>query len=127
MSCNDASVSPTIPTLMMASGEGTEAASARTERRQEETEAAAAEGGEALESPDPEEAQPVREQRSLSMPTESEMKSHEVSHCPCRCWCHACVEAFGRERPHTADGEDRQVLVVHVDYLFQTARGLLHR
>ena len=112
---------------MMTTGEGTAVASASSGRRQGTTEAVEAEGGEAFESPDPEEAQPAREQRSPEMPTESEVKSHEVTHCPYRCWCDACVEAFGRERPHPAEGEDRQVPVVHVDYLYQTARGLLHR
>ena len=60
------------------------------------------------------------------MPSESEIREHKITHCPYRCWCDECVEAFGRERPHFAGrGSERCVPVVHVDYLFWTARGFV--
>ena len=78
-------------------------------------------------APEPAEAQQTRNLRTPEMPSESQIREHKTTHCPYRCWCDECVEAFGRERPHVARdrGSERAIPVIRVDYLFWTARGMV--
>ena len=112
---------------MMVSGEGTErpCASEDLGQKEETVDGTAVDEG-VFDSPDPEKAQPTREHHSPEMPTKSQMQEHKITHCFDRSWCDECVEAFGRERPHTSTGNERRILV-HVDYLFLTSRGLKSR
>ena len=90
---------------MMVNGEGTERPCASEDSgHKEETAVGKAVDEGVFDSPGPEEAQPTREQRSPEMPTKSQMQEHKITHCPYRSWCDECVEAFGRERPHTSTG-----------------------
>ena len=61
------------------------------------------------------------------MPTDSQRDDHNIDHIPYRPWCDGCVEGFGREDAHhTSNGQprERQVPVIHCDYMFLIDRGL---
>ena len=69
------------------------------------------------------EVQPMKAMQTPYTPTASELAEHRISHMPYRSWCSECVEAFGREAPHTSTAESRAAWtpVISCDYLFVSA------
>ena len=52
-------------------------------------------------------------------PSQQEKEEHEMTHLPFRSWCRPCIMARGREEDcHKSMEEERQVPVVHLDYMF---------
>ena len=63
----------------------------------------------------PEEVRDAKQVKQLAMPTQEEVDAHRVSHLPYRRWCPECVEAFGRERGHRKQDEERTIPLVSCD------------
>ena len=121
------SCSSVSPSYLFPVSAGEDAVPCADEIREQKGEVGAGED-DVFESPDPEEAQPTREQKSPDMPSASDVSEHKVTHCPYRSWCDECVEAFGRERQHhSSDGKTRRIPRIHSDYLFLTPKGLKKR
>ena len=78
--------------------------------------------GDQGQSEEQEEAVRQRPLLHPDMPSASEVAHHKTTHCPYRCWCDECVEAFGREWPHRSaqSGRSRCIPVIHMDYAFLT-------
>ena len=62
--------------------------------------------------------------RSPGEPTAAERKRHNVTHCPYRSWCRACVLGRGKDRHHRrVDRRADTVPRVAMDYMFLTSYG----
>ena len=68
-----------------------------------------------------EEAEVARGVRDPGQPTNSQREEHELTHCPFRAWCAACVRGQAKDDPHrVVAGEfaDSDVTRVSMDYCF---------
>ena len=74
-----------------------------------------------------EEVAPRKVFESPPMPTQAEIDRHRITHLPYRCWCPECVEAFGREKPHTRTQGERVLPLISCDYAYQTDKGVFSR
>ena len=52
------------------------------------------------------------------LPSEEEVKCHELTHLPCRSWCSHCVSGKGRAIDHQKQNRDPKIPEVHVDNCF---------
>jgi hypothetical protein len=54
------------------------------------------------------------------LPTQAEVKEHQLTHLPFRSWCHHCVNGRGKEMPHEREKtSDEQTLPEYrLDYAF---------
>ena len=52
------------------------------------------------------------------LPSEEEVKCHELTHLPYRSWCSHCVRGKGRATDHGNRTETRRFQSLHVDYCF---------
>ena len=72
-----------------------------------------------------EEGQPARAAIRPEQPTEAQRAAHELTHCPYRSWCRACVLGRGRDRPHHRVDHSGDILPrVAMDYMFFTDYGI---
>ena len=61
----------------------------------------------------------VRKMVDPRLPTEVEVANHELTHLPCRNWCHACVKAKGKDLDHRgAVDKERKLSEYCFDYCF---------
>ena len=71
------------------------------------------------------EAQAPRAARSPNMPSQREIDDHNLTHCPYRAWCEACVRGQAKDDCHmTITGIDAESSVTRVciDYCFLTEK-----
>ena len=62
------------------------------------------------------------------LPSEEEVKCHELTHLPYRSWCSHCVRGKGRAIDHRKQNRDPKIPEVHVDYCFLgSASNTRHR
>ena len=52
------------------------------------------------------------------LPSEEEVKCHELTHLPYRSWCSHCVRSKGRATDHQKQNRDLKIPELHVDYCF---------
>ena len=52
------------------------------------------------------------------LPSEEEVKCHELTHLPYRSWCSHCVRGKGKAIDHRKQNTDPKIPEVHVDYCF---------
>ena len=78
--------------------------------------------------PDPEvtcEARTPKIARQPDEPTAEERRKHNVTHCPYRSWCRACVLGRGKDRYHgRIDSRTDNVPRIAMDYMFFTSYGV---
>lgn len=55
------------------------------------------------------------------LPSEEDIRNHELTHLPYRSWCSHCVRGKGRARDHRKLDREHQIPEVHVDYCFMGA------
>ena len=68
---------------------------------------------------DDEESRKVKKMMDPLLPSESEVREHQLTHLPFRNWCHHCVRGRGKETNHTKKDRDvRGLDEFHVDYCF---------
>ena len=71
------------------------------------------------------EAQTARAALRPEQPTAAERAAHDLTHCPYRSWCRACMLGRGRDRPHhRIDHRGDIVPRVALDYMFFTDYGI---
>ena len=59
-------------------------------------------------------------------PTAEERRKHNITHCPYRSWCRACVLGRGKDRYHRRiDCRSNTVSRIAMDYMFFTSYGWL--
>ena len=60
------------------------------------------------------------------LPSEEEIKQHEITHLPYRSWCRHCVRGRGREFPHARVGDQVSLPELHatcVSWATRARRG----
>ena len=60
---------------------------------------------------------PIKVQDPL-LPSEEEVKCHELTHLPCRSWCSHCVRRKGRAIDHLKQNRDPKIPELHFDCCF---------
>ena len=84
--------------------------------------------GDVIDAQEPEEIQPRKDLKAPDMPSKAEVAQHRANgHLPYRNWCPDCVEAFGREWPHSAHAMGRLIPLISCDYLFVTQKGVFSK
>ena len=72
-----------------------------------------------------EEALPARAALRPEQPTAAERAAHDLTHCPYRSWCRACMLGRGRDRSHhRIDHRGDIIPRVALDYMFFTDYGI---
>ena len=72
-----------------------------------------------LEAEEVAEGRGVKKMLDPRLPSELEVKEHQLTHLPYRNWCHHCVRGRGKEADHRRQGkEERGVDEFHMDYCF---------
>ena len=74
------------------------------------------------ESAAADEAQPARPGNVLVLPSETEVKQHELTHLPFRNWCRHCARAKSKEGPHP-ESSPGGVSKFATDYMFMGEDG----
>ena len=74
-----------------------------------------------------EDIEELRVAPSPTLPTESEVAEHRITHYPYRSWCKYCVmcKALGEKRQ--GGNNDKRIPVVSMDYFFMTSGDLVAR
>ena len=68
----------------------------------------------------------VRNPRKLAnprLPSEKEVKEHNLTHLPYRSWCAHCVAGKGKAAPHRRQNRKDGLPVLHLDYCFLSTNG----
>ena len=65
----------------------------------------------------------VRSMQDPRLPTPEEVREHELTHLPYRCWCRHCVRGRGKEAPHVTANGDGALPEVHFDFAFMGDEG----
>ena len=113
-------ISPSLPsTQIRASGLGMSDGSGQVTGAQYD--GGEIQAGEADDTYDVEDVQPLQTLTTPELPSREEIESHRVDHWPYRSWCKECVEGFGRERDHVH--RNQKVAIVSMDYAFVTPKG----
>ena len=62
----------------------------------------------------------VKKMQDPKLPTQAEVKEHQLTHLPFRSWCHHCVKGRGKEMPHEREKADEEQTLpeYHMDYAF---------
>ena len=68
-----------------------------------------------IEVPDEEEVLVKKAPTSPSAPAQKEIDQHRIAHLPDRSWYADCVEAFGRERAHHQQEDERIARLICCD------------
>ena len=72
---------------------------------------------------DDQEADAPRMARAPGQPSQADIDQHELTHCPYRSWCDACVRGQAKDSPSTkVSGQfaENNVARVRMDYMFLT-------
>ena len=109
-------------------GDGQRAAEGSAQRNADSASDGGQGRGDMIDAQEPEEIQPRKDLKAPDMPSKAEVAQHRANgHLPYRNWCPDCIEAFGREWPHSAHTMGRLIPLISCDYLFVTPKGVFLR